>query len=83
MDHLNEAYVNRGSKRIIAVSYEVEEESEEVYVENLHGTETVCYATAPADKPLRDAMSAQTLGRSLVTAARQKELKYFLPEICR
>ena len=78
MENLSEAYVNRGAKRILAISEGAEAESEEEYIDAPHGNETVCYAATSGEKPIRDTMSGQVPDRDLVAVACQKELKYFL-----
>ena len=68
------------SKRIMAISGAAGKESEDKYADTPHGAEVVCYAVAPAEGPIRDAMSGRILDRDLATAARQKEFKHSLAD---
>ncbi len=43
-----------------------------------YGDGTVCFVAPNTEKPIRDAMSGQPLGRKLVAIALQNELPYFL-----
>ena len=78
MENLSDAYVCRVENRIMAISEDAGAESEWRYGDVPHGSGAVCYTATPGEKPIRDAMSGQTLGSRLVAIARQKGLTYFL-----
>ena len=79
-ENLNAAFVRRETKRILLLT-STEEDGEDESDE-----ESSCLATSREqrptgeqfEKPIKDAMTGQVLDRTLVAAARRKELEYFL-----
>ena len=78
VENLSEAYVNRETKQIMAISCEEENGSEEEHQDEHRGADKHCLAVPQGEKPIKDAMSGQILDKVMVAIARQKGPKYLL-----